>query len=140
MRAWVLLGCAGVSLLALTMLFDLSNNHPTLSLPPPEPGLSISYPPRTLPQQTQLILQDAAHISLWHSGQKLIPSLPRDASYLEFSLPTGHTYVYRLVKENWQDLGGLKIWVGDRITTLDMLAKNRGYALDGDGELIARQN
>ena len=122
-----------VFLLSLMLAQGLNANLPTPH--PGEPGLSINYPPRTLPKDTVLKLLDAHRQVVWKSGQPTTAEMVAKAAYLKFQLAK-LSYTYPIA-ENLHTLNTLVIWVGTRQISLETLLHSRGYRLSPRGQLQA---
>lgn len=136
MRRWVWVA-AGIVGIGLTLGIGLKTLAP-MPVPPYPAGPSVIYPPRTLPEQTRLILMDKGHSPVWQSGETLNPTTLEDAAYLSFKLPSGLTYTYATTKTPPKSLPGLEVQVGNHKLTLGLLVRNRGYTLSANGELLRK--
>ncbi|MEZ0321427.1 MAG: hypothetical protein ABWJ63_05835 [Thermus sp.] len=105
-------------------------------------GLKISgvFPPRTLPPQTVLALEDAKGLALWQTGKGVLPSAGElgKAAYVVFTLPAGQTYRYPVVGKA-TSLSTLKVRVGKNVYALSTLLKNRHVSIDKSGNLVVAQ-
>jgi len=130
-RRWAWIGLLGaVGLAAALELYRRVDHHPLQTKP-----FSATYPPRTLPNHTTLVLLDGDHHPIWRSGQALDAETLGGAAYVSLRLPSGPVYTYPVVAVPYTSLGDLEVGVGDHTPTLSLLFKNRGYTLSDDGSL-----
>jgi hypothetical protein len=119
------------------MVWLLAASALALASPAKEGKLSVSaiFPPKVLPPQTVLLVEDAKGMALWESGKGLAPGAEvlQKAAYVVFKLPKA-TYRYPVVKPA-MSLEGLEVKVGKKVYTLGTLLKNRGVTVTRDGNL-----
>lgn len=103
-------------------------------------GLKVSstFPPRSLPAGTVLLLEDAKGQVLWQTGKGTLATAEalNKVAYVVFALPKGVSYRYAIVGKA-SSLEGLRVRIGKNTYALSTLLKNRHVAIGKDGSLEA---